>query len=132
MDPSAIIALAIGVPTFLAAAATFVLQLKARRDGPQLARRRRVAQKLSEGLALRQEAFNGEPDRDFAELWTRVEQWYVDAEAVLKKEAPDQVPVLRGPSGLTLYSSSQYAERDRVTNFLEERCHLLTQILGRI
>lgn len=130
MDASAIIALAVGLPTLVAAAGTLYLQWKAKQEGPNRTARAVLAEKLTAGQHLLAEVLEGAADRDFGAEEAKIVTWRDETVGLLQKFAPDQIAFFESSAGMTSYGSRK--ERDRIANYVRGRCARLGEILGRI
>jgi hypothetical protein len=90
-----------------------------------------LADQLAKAQALHREVHEGDPQRDFREVETRIAHWREETLAILTASAPEFVPVFEGSPGITQYMS-QYKERDRLSNYVEARSLQLGEIISRV
>jgi hypothetical protein len=88
-----------------------------------------LAAKLEEGQTLFGAVMTGEPDRDFSDDEKRIIAWRDETIARIREIAPEQVPIFQSDAGMR-FSMSQYAERDRLRNYLQGRLKRLGEIIG--
>jgi hypothetical protein len=108
------------------------LALQARSILAERSRRRdrvALAAKLEEGQTLFGAVMTGEPDRDFSDDEKRIAAWRDETIAQIRETAPEQVPIFQSDAGMTFYAS-QYAERDRLRNYMQGRLRRLGEIIG--
>ncbi len=90
-----------------------------------------LATAMERGQELLREVQSGEPSRDFGDVKQRIGAWEEEVASNVRSYAPELVPFLRDSSGMTFYQS-QYADRDRLANFLRARLTRLGEIIGRL